>query len=266
MKKKLIVLFTAVLAISMIGCNGAANSDSGESGGSGKPETQIGTKAPTEQKAVGDIIFADGSATGYTTELTLTDKQKSKAIAVIYKVDGSKAYGVGLVHSNRGLVWCLESANGYNKIFEDLKCEVNGLAGDLSFSGDTDGSDNFSKIKQALGTNNDTGTTGNYPAFEFAENYKKQQNSHVSGTAYEDKWYLPTMSELFDIWKVKSTVDAASRLCDGSVFSNNWYWSSTQHDTSASNALILIFGSGMSGNYAKKTVNVAAVCCIRVFD
>ena len=54
---------------------------------------------------------------------------------------------------------------------------------------DTDGSDNFEKICEALiaaGKTDDTGIEGNYPVFEFAKNYKNQPNSHVSGTEYED--------------------------------------------------------------------------------
>ena len=36
----------------------------------------IGTKAPTETKIVGDIMFSDGSATPYTADLELTSEQK----------------------------------------------------------------------------------------------------------------------------------------------------------------------------------------------
>ena len=89
MKKMLICLFAAVLAVSMMGCKGDVGSGSGEGGGSG----YIGSKAPDEAKAVGDIVFTDGSATPYVAGLTLTDNQKSKSIAVIYKVDGDKVYG-----------------------------------------------------------------------------------------------------------------------------------------------------------------------------
>ena len=252
MKKKLIVLFTAILAVSMIGCNGAANSDSGESGA-----------ATTNKYEIGDIILNDGTCLRRVTSVSETNKEK--AIAIIFKVDGSKAYGVGLVHNKLGLAWCLDNAKGYNKNFTDLQCNISGDTGDLSFTGDTDGSDNFTKITPALGTDDDTGTDGNYPAFEFAENYKKQQNSHVSGTAYEDKWYLPTMSELFDIWKVKSTVDATSRLCGGTKFSDDFYWSSSQYKEPDFVACGLNFSDGGWGNGSKNWTD-PYVCCIRVFD
>ena len=71
----------------------------------------------------------------------------------------------------------------------------------------------------------------------FAENYKNVSGSHVSGTTYESGWYLPSIAELFQIWKVKTTVDAASALCDSSEFgsdSNNYYWSSSLYASNGS--------------------------------
>ena len=65
------------------------------------PVTYIGSKTPTETKAVGDIVFTDGSASPYNDELT--DEQKAAAIAVIFYVGdendtlGAKTLGVGLI-------------------------------------------------------------------------------------------------------------------------------------------------------------------------
>lgn len=59
---------------------------SSPAGGGGTTPTYIGTRNPTDAKEVGDIVFNDGSATPYTTELTLTPEQKDAAIAVIFYV------------------------------------------------------------------------------------------------------------------------------------------------------------------------------------
>lgn len=267
MKKMLICLFAAVLAVSMMGCKGEVGSGSGEGGGSG----YIGSKAPDEAKAVGDIVFTDGSATPYAAGLTLTDNQKSKSIAVIYKVDGDKVYGVGLIYNKNNVAWCLQSANGYDVTFVDIQCIPNGIDGDYSFTGDTDGSDNFRKIAQTLGDDDDTEIEGNYPAFEFANNYKNQENSHVSGTAYEKGWYLPSIAELFDIWKVKEIVDTASGLCEGSQFGNqvSLYWSSSVLP-GCFDPLVIHFGGSLdgrcdSGLYYGVKGEDGYVCCIRVF-
>lgn len=54
------------------------------------------------------------------------------------------------------------------------------------FASCSDGSDNFEKIKAALGKDDDTGTLTNYPVFEFAINYKDRKESNVKGSDYEN--------------------------------------------------------------------------------
>lgn len=229
MKKNLFsMLVISVLALAFVGCTNPAggNNAGGSTGGS----EILGTKAPDVAKAVGDIVFNDGSATPYTAELTLSDEQKAAAIAVIFKVDGGKTLGVGLKHNRSGLAWCTNDANAYNKNIETIQCPATGSAGNLTFTDDTDGSDNLEQIASFLttaGLENDTTDASKYPAFYFAKNYKTTATN--LGAAYENGWYLPTVAELFDIWKVKATVDAASSLCGGSQFSTSWYWSSSQY-------------------------------------
>lgn len=255
--KWIMAIITFIVTINLIACKSP-------SGVSGSKKTYIGTKKPFEIKAVGDIVFNDGSATPYTVGLALTQEQKSKSIAVIYKLDGNKAWGVGLVHNKSGLVWCVSSAKGYNTNIVAIQCTPSGGSGSLTFTGDTDGSDNFSKIAQTLGNNDDTGILGKYPAFEFAKNYKEQRNSHVRGTAYESGWYLPTVAELFDIWKVKTIVDGASGLCGGSQFRVGAYWSSSQYSAPDYDAYAFGFEPGLWDECYK--LNDYCVCCIRAFN
>ncbi|MBQ9207295.1 MAG: InlB B-repeat-containing protein [Treponema sp.] len=244
--------------------------------------TYIGTKAPSEAKAVGDIVFSDGSATPYTGDLTLTDDQKAKAIAVIFYVgtelnsdeaEGnadtttSRTLGVGLAHNTSGLAWCKDSANAYNKNITTIQCPASGSAGALTFTGDKDGSDNLSQIGTFLASNgitDDTATEANYPAFYFAKNYASQEGSHVSGTDYASDWYLPTIAELFQIWKSKETVDAASQLCGGSEFGTDVYWSSSQYASTDLDAYYLGFFDGDWNYYYK--YGVTYVCAVRAFN
>ena len=111
------------------------------------PVTYIGSKTPTETKAVGDIVFTDGSASPYTEELT--NEQKAAAIAVIFYVGdendtlGAKTLGVGLITERtnyKGLQWCLSDAvaydsNDYAKNMDDGKANTDEIAG-LSDYGD----------------------------------------------------------------------------------------------------------------------------------
>ena len=179
--------------------------------------TYIGTKAPTEAKSVGDIVFNDGSATPYSEDLTLTDDEKNAAIAVIFYVgtdcsndSTSRTLGVGLAQNQSGPAWCLSSANA---------CEVNITTIQES---DKDGSDNLSQIGEFLDENDelndDTGTADKYPAFYFAKNYASQTGSNVSGTDYEDGWYLPAKAELQKIYESLSTVNKELAACGGTEF------------------------------------------------
>ena len=64
--------------------------------------TNYGSKAPSQEKTVGDIIFTDGSAEPYSDDLVLTEEQKQAAIAVIFYAGlendrfGTIPIGVGL--------------------------------------------------------------------------------------------------------------------------------------------------------------------------
>ena len=142
---------------------------------------------------VGDIVLNDGD---YLRDVeSLNNNEKAKAIAVIFRVDGAKAYGVGLVHNKTGLAWCLQSANAYNVRIDKIESWLSGGG-----KGDDDGSDNLMEISNQLGpANDDTGNSAKYPAFYFAKEYKGK-NNNVVGTVYETGWYLPTLKELKYIW------------------------------------------------------------------
>lgn len=269
MKKSNLVKAFAVMAIMTAGAffAGCANPAGGNNAGGSTGGSEIlGTKAPDVAKAVGDIVFNDGSATPYTAELTLSDEQKAAAIAVIFKVDGEKTLGVGLEHNRSGLAWCTKDANAYNKYIETIHCPASGDAGNLTFTDDTDGSDNLEQIASFLttaGLENDTTDASKYPAFYFAKNYKTTATNLEA--AYENGWYLPTVAELFDIWKVKATVDAASSLCGGSQFGDSYYCSSSQSGFASSSTYKLKFYVGYwSSTYKDK--NNDFVCAVRAFN
>ena len=217
--------------------------------------TYIGSKKPSKAKAVGDIVFSDGSATHYTAELTLTDDQKAKAVAVIFYVgtdvnderyisvmhswmsdyETVRTLGVGLAQSSDSLEWCTNSANAYGMNIKAIKCtpESTDDPDTITFSYYKNGSTNFSKIGSYLffpidpesgaGSTgvindkaNDTADEAKYPAFHFAKNYASKEGSHVSGTSYAEGWYIPSIAELLELWKSRETVNKAIELCGGS--------------------------------------------------
>ncbi len=264
MKKIFLFIFAAVMTVSFISCINEYELTIEESYG---PITYIGTKKPSEAKAVGDIVFSDRSATPYSANLTLTDDQKNAAVAVIYKVDGSRSYGVGLVQASQK-EWCLDSAKGYNKI-DAIVCTPSGDSGNYTFdsNADTNGSDNLIQIGTAIlspTVSDDTGTAEKYPAFYFAKNYKDQTNSHVNGTRFETGWYLPTVSELNDIRVARNTVNYAFGKCGGTVIGDYSYWSSSQVSNAENSAYTLNFENSTIST-ANKTLNTKTTLCIRQF-
>jgi len=229
--------------------------------------TYIGTKAPTKAKAVGDIVFTDGSATPYSADLTLTDAQKAAAIAVIFYVgtacsndSTSRTLGVGLAQNRSGLAWCLGSAKAYNVNITTIQ------------ESDKDGSDNLEQIEAFDGVN-DTATEANYPAFYFAKNYASQTGSNVSDTDYADGWYLPAKAELQKIYDILSTVNNALAACGGTTFgtsASSFYWSSSQYASPDNKAYLLYFRNGdwdvdtKYVNYKDSYYNY--VCAVRAFN
>ncbi|MBR0099564.1 MAG: InlB B-repeat-containing protein, partial [Treponema sp.] len=213
-----------------------------------------GTKLSTAAKEVGDIVFNDGSATPYSTNLSLTDAQKAAAVAVIfYKGTGLnsdtftaaekvkmtvsvsasdtttvRTLGVGLKQKkdDTGSSWCLEGANAYTKNITTIQCSYDGTVGAYTFTGDKDGSDNLKQIEDFDGID-DTAIAANYPAFYFAKNYKDTA-TNVTGTKYETGWYLPSVAELFQIFVRRSDINAASNALGGDNFTGGYYTSSTQ--------------------------------------
>ena len=264
MKKSNLVKAFAVMAIMTAGAFFAGCANPAEAGGN----------SYSAKYAVGDIILNDGSKVNYETAKNYTgsdlDGLKSKAIAVIFRADtaSKKALGVGLKHNRSGLAWCTSDANAFNKNIETIQCPPSGDAGNLTFTVDTDGSDNLEQIASFLTSaglvDDTTGTDADtrYPAFYFAKNYKTTATNLEA--AYENGWYLPTVAELFDIWKVKATVDAASSLCGGSQFDASYYWSSSQYASNDKGAYKVSFSNGTCSDHPK--VYCIYVCAVRAFN
>ncbi len=224
---------------------------------------------------VGDIVFADGTATAWREGLVFTEEQKEAVMAVIFYV-GTKCsnngerrvlgVGVAQLHS---FAWCTESANAYSKSITKIQCKIAGKAGALKFTGDLDGSDNLEQIGAYLRENgiaDDTADESRYPAFYYAKNYAK--GSQVSGTEFESGWYLPSIAELFQVWKSRRTVNDVLEECYGAKFNfSKYYWSSSQCVSDDNFVYCLTFSDGDWG-FSRKSQREQScfACCIRAFN
>lgn len=186
---------------------------------------------------IGDIILNDGTILKDIDHLT--DTQKSKVIAIIYKVNNGKVWGMGIAKSPSNVCFCTDNANAYYEFLDTIEIhygkvksnENDGI--DWEFStlvGDKDGSDNLLQISNTLGNNDDTNDSDKYPAFYYCLNYKKLNESHLQGSEYEEGWYLPTAYECLDIYLVKDQLNPVLEMCSGWKFDseNNKFWTSSQ--------------------------------------
>ena len=235
--------------------------------------TYIGAKKPTEAKTVGDIVFSDGSATAYTSELTLTEEQKSKAVAVIFYAGsasdtlGAKTLGVGLKNatgSDNTLKWARYTSSddkaegGSTNITAILCTPISNEAATATFTDDTDGSDNWQALCDAV---SDEGTSGNYPAWEWVNDYAT--TASLTGD-YASGWYLPTVAELSMLYRAKDTVNSALEKAGGTEIADTGYWSSSQSASLDLRAWVVRFDGGALTDTTMKSY-AQSVCTVRAF-
>lgn len=276
--KELLSVLMMITAGILAGCS--VSGDSGESVTDPVEEHDIGIKKATDEKEVGDIVFKDGTATPYTSGMSLTKKQKNAAIAIIfYKGKGLnngsdtstiRTLGVGLKHSKTGLAWCTESADAYGKNITTIKCSATKKGNKYTFTGDKNGS-NYLEMIEAEDGINDTEKEANYPSFYFAKNYKKVTGSNVKGSQYDNGWYFPSMAESYQIYLCMENkvfdIDAAIEALGGDKFGDNALWTASSYgDKNFLNYATAISYKSGSLPVQPKLNNSLKVCCIREFN
>ncbi|MBR0495608.1 MAG: InlB B-repeat-containing protein [Treponema sp.] len=239
----------------------------------------IGTKNPTTAKAVGDIVFSDGSATAYTSGLTLTSEQIAAAVAVIFYAGsasdtlGAKTLGVGLQNATgdgNTRSWAPENTTGYTTNFTDIQCTQSETApsDDTAYysytsstktyyvTGDFDGSDNWEKVCAADSTASENAAT-NYPAFNWVNNYGNSLTGDMA-----TGWYLPSVVELRILYDNKDTVNSALEKAGGTKIDIG-YWSSSQYASNNITAWDVYFANGSL--YSNPKYADISVCAVRAF-
>lgn len=248
-------------------------------------KSYIGTKAPSAPKAVGDIVFSDGSAKPYKKGTKLSAEEASSAIAVIFykgkdcSYDGKeRTLGIGLknartvgslitrdakgpkiIKSAGNICWCTEDASAAHVDMLPLK-----------YGHHKDGSYALEQISVWLkkyGKKDDTSDPAKYPLFYWAKNYAGVEGSKVGSTPFADGWYVPSSNEMLKLKDAMQTVDEARTLCGGdSLRQQIFFTSSTQRAEEWD--CVVIFGK--DGIYAPPKWtgggNSQTVCAIREFD
>ena len=189
-------------------------------------------------------------------------------------VCGTNVYGaaIGIALRTGGYwKWVKENTTGYTTKFEGIICTPSQIGYDAiataTFTGDTDGSDNWDYICSVdpEGTAN---AAVNYPAFDWVNKYNTVYASKLGNA--RPAWYMPSIAELCEVYKNLEAVNASLSKINGlnsayadSNLGGNYYWSSSQRSDYRYNAWDAVFGSGYLSNNAKSFSD--DVCCIAGF-
>ena len=219
----------------------------------------------------GKIVLADN---------TLVDKDSftlntsNPPVAVIC---GTNAYGVAIavaLHKGGSLQWATKYETGYNTKFEGIICmpsvEGSGAVATATFTGDTDGSDNWDYICSV-----DPEGTANaawaYPAFDWINKYNTTYASKLG--AARPSWYMPSIAELCEVYKNKDAVNASLLKINGfdgayadANLGTGYIWSSSQGSYYKDSACVAGFGSVFDNHLCVSFKNYDNnVCCIADF-
>ena len=199
--------------------------------------------------AVGDIILTNGTKVSVNDVETYTIDENNKPIGVVAMI--TDVYGVptpkviGLQKSASYLMWAPKDTTGYNTKFTNIVCTPSqtgtGAALTATFTGDTDGSDNWAEICAVDPTGTADAAT-NYPAFNFANTYGT--TTGLTDTDYENGWYVPSLAELCEVYKNKEVIQISLTKANGFKFGTSAYWSSSQNASKYYNAYQVSFDDG----------------------
>lgn len=192
---------------------------------------------------VGDIILTDSSKVSVNDVTAYTVDENNKPIGVVAMI--SDVYGVptpkviGLQGSADDLRWASRYTTGYNTKFTNIVCIPSqtgvGTALTATFTGDTEGSDNWEEICYVDPEGTADAAT-NYPIFNFANTYGI--TAGLTDTDYENGWYVPSIAELCEVYKNKDVIQISLTKANGFKIAG-LYWSSSQNASASYDAYLV---------------------------
>ena len=149
---------------------------------------------------VGHIVLSDKTvvkAAGYIA-IDASNPPVGVICGNLYAVPRMIALGI----SEKMLPWAKYGTTGYTTKLTDIICIPDRkTASEATFTGDTDGSDNWAYIKQQdpEGTKDDAAVKENYPAFYWVQKYNTTYAAQLGGKTFD--WYIPSLAELCEVSK-----------------------------------------------------------------
>ena len=117
---------------------------------------------------------------------------------------------IALHTSNSDLRWAKDNSTGDHTKFEGIICRPSiagsGAAGTATFTGDTDGSDNWEYIT-SIDPAGAADAATNYPAFNWVNEYNTTYASKLGGKTFD--WYMPNLVELCEVYNTLEVPECA---------------------------------------------------------
>ena len=217
---------------------------------------------------VGKIVLADK---------TLVDKDDYSAIdpnnppvGIICAINGYGVPRMIALHTST-LEWAKNGSAGYTTKFAGIICTPSaigsGAAQTATFTGDTDGSDNWEYIK-SIDPAGAADAATNYPAFNWVNTYNETYKTKLNNKTFA--WYMPSLAELCEVYKNRAVINESltkirgldSNYADASL-DTSWYWSSSQISLYKNYAWYVNFSDGVVDDVYK--FNNSCVCCLAGF-
>ena len=218
---------------------------------------------------VGKIVLADKTVVD-KNDYSAID-QNNRPVGIICAIN---SYGVPrmiALHIGSSREWAKDGSAGYTTKFEGIICEPStagsGAAQTATFTGDTDGSDNWAYIKQQDSAGA-ADAAENYPAFQWVNTYNETYKTKLNNKTFA--WYMPSLAELCEMYKNKAAINASlakisslnSSYADASL-GTSWYWVSSQDSYFNYHAWLVNFSDGYVGINPKYIRY--RVCCLAGF-
>ena len=219
----------------------------------------------------GKIVLKDGSLSTKEDYTAIDTSNPPVAVLVGAQNGYGAAIGIALHISEQELKWAKDGSTGYKTKFEGIICTPStsgsGAAQTATFTGDTDGSDNWAYIKQQdpIGT---ADAETNYPAFYWVNTYNTTYAAQLAHKVFD--WYMPSLVELCEVYKNKEAINEIlakisslnSDYADASL-GTSYYWLSSQYSYFNDDAWQVYFNDGYVFTYYKNSST--RVCCLAGF-
>lgn len=179
---------------------------------------------------LGEPILKDGStASVWYSDGTRRKYDGDDAIAYVAFINKSgEVFGITPNLTIRALADSIADSNVYmyKNAIEAIQCtpdktsvSLSDESTDITFTGDTDGSDNWSEICKA-DTTAEQNAEANYPAFYYANNLATLDSNYAN---FSGGWYIPTMAEWHKIFLNSKQTGITTGYLFGDAWTSNQY-------------------------------------------